>query len=63
MTSSLSRLLAFAQRFVIGAHDFGVLGALKVLWFFRARIPAQPASVWLKRPASGSIFEAPPTRA
>jgi FkbM family methyltransferase len=50
MTSSLLRLLSFAQRFVIGAHNFGLLGALKVLWFYRVRIPAQPASIWLKRP-------------
>jgi len=46
MTLLSQRLLAFAQRFVIGAHNFGLLGAIKVLWFYRARVPAQPASNW-----------------
>ena len=56
MTLLLLRLLAFAQRFVIGARNFGPFGALKVLWFYRARTPAQPASVWLKRAGQRFYF-------
>jgi hypothetical protein len=33
MTLLSLRVLAFAQRFVIGARNFGLLGAIKLLWF------------------------------
>ncbi len=56
MSFLLLRLLAFAQRFVIGARNFGLPGAIKALWFYRARVPAKPASIWLKRPRQRFFF-------
>jgi len=56
MTFLSLRLLAFAQRFVIGARNFGLFGAIKLLWFYRVRVPAQPASIWLRRPRQRFYF-------
>lgn len=41
---------------MVAAHNFGLLGAFQVLWLYRARIPSQPASIWLKRPRRRFYF-------
>jgi len=52
----LIRLLEFATRFIVGIHNFGLAGAIKVFLLYRSQSLLEPAYIYLKKPNQRFYF-------